>query len=376
MSKKDIAFKELMDHPDERVQAVIAARLGVKSTQEETRTQSFLGIQERGPLPIYLHYYGGHTGRASGGDGVNLQNLPSRDPRKMALRNSLRAPEGHTFVACDSSQIEARVVAYLAGQWDLVEAFREGDDIYSSFASDLYGYPVNRKLVEVGPDGKEHKPFKREGDVGKQAILGLGFGMGEDKFGTTVKVETGIELPPGDAAKAVNLYRSKYGKIKALWDGCGDALAALARGASAEVGTLCVRYAEDRVWLPNGMTMHYANIRAKAGQWPDGRPKIEYVYDRKRGRGSVEKYVYGGKAAENLVQALARIVVFTQMARVHDRYRPILTVHDEVVVCVPDAGVDDAKKFMVEVMSTPPTWAPDLPIACEVSTGKTYGGCK
>jgi len=376
LSKKDPAFKELSDHPDERVQTVVAARLGTKSTQEETRTTSFLAVQKRGTLPIMLNYFGAHTGRASGGDGLNLQNLPSRDPKKTALRRSLRAPEGHVFVACDSSQIEARVVACVAGQEDLVEAFRKGVDIYSDFASDLYGYPVDRKLVQVNEDGKESKPFKKEGDVGKAAILGLGFQMGAAKFQTTAKVEAGIILDDAEALRIVEFYRTKYPDIVALWGENENALHALVRGASYEVGTLNTRYERERVYLPNGLYMSYPGICYTRGEWPDGRPKQSTTYYRRRGRGSIPKDIYGGKATENLIQALARVIVFDQMLEIGQRYKVVLTVHDEVVCCVPEDSADEAERFMVDVMSQPPKWAPNLPIACEAAVGKTYYDCK
>lgn len=376
LSKKDPEFKDLQDHPDERVQAVIAARMGVKSTQEETRARSFISVAKRGRLPIMENYYGAHTGRPTGGEGLNLTNLPSRDPKKLALRESMEAPDGFVFVAADSSQIEARIVAYLAGQTDLVEAFRRGEDIYSDFASDLYGYPVNRKLEQIGEDGKPYKPFKKEGDVGKQGILGLGFGMGEDKFGTTVKVETGIILTADEAENAVNIYRRKYSRIPELWKESEQALNALVRGASYRVGTLDILYENGRVHLPNGLFMSYPNIRYTEGKWPDGRPKKNITYDRKRGRATIPKDIYGGKATENKVQALARIVVFDQMLALSKRYKIVLNVYDENVMCVPEDDADTARDFAAEVMSTPPLWAPDLPIACEVSVGKNYAACK
>ena len=376
LSKKDPEFKDLQDHPDERVQAVIAARMGVKSTQEETRATSFIAVASRGRLPIMENYYGAHTGRPTGGEGLNLTNLPSRDPKKLALRKSMKAPDGFVFVAADSSQIEARIVAYLAGQTDLVESFRRGEDIYSEFASDLYGYPVNRKLEEIGPDGKPFKPFKKEGDVGKQGILGLGFAMGEDKFETTVKVETGIILGSGEAAAAVNLYRRKYDKIKDLWGEVDNALHALVRGARYRIGTLDILYERERVYLPNGLFMSYPGIEYTEGKWPDGRVKRNITYYRKRGRGTVPKDIYGGKGTENLVQALARIVVFDQMLEISRRHKIVLNVYDENVACVPEDRAEDAAKFMGGVMGQPPKWAIDLPIACEVSIGKTYADCK
>lgn len=141
--KTDKAFTDLLEHPDDRVQGLVAARLGTKSTLEETRTEALIGVHERGPLPIMLHYYGAHTGRFSGGDKLNLQNLPSRDG-KNTIRRALLAPEGHVLIACDSSQIEARTVAWVAGQADLVQAFREKRDVYSEFATEVYGRTISK----------------------------------------------------------------------------------------------------------------------------------------------------------------------------------------------------------------------------------------
>ena len=140
-AKTDEAFKELLNHPNPEVQALVTARLSGKSTIEETRTQAFLDIAKRGPMPIMLNYYGAaNTGRMSGGDGTNPQNLP----RGGVLRQAMRAPEGYTLVACDSSQIEARTLAWFCGQQDLVDDFKHNVDIYSKFASNVYGKPINK----------------------------------------------------------------------------------------------------------------------------------------------------------------------------------------------------------------------------------------
>lgn len=139
-AKTDLEFAALQEHPDPVIQTLVAARLGLKSTLEETRTTRLLSVAARGRLPIMLNYYGAHTGRFSGGDKLNLQNLP----RGGALRHALRAPAGYKIVSCDSSQIEARMVAYIAGQADLVQQFREGRDVYSEFATKFYGRPVSK----------------------------------------------------------------------------------------------------------------------------------------------------------------------------------------------------------------------------------------
>jgi DNA polymerase I-like protein with 3'-5' exonuclease and polymerase domains len=164
-AKNDEAFKALLEHENDQVQAIVAARLGVKSTLEETRTERFIKIAERGTLPVPLRYYAAHTGRFGGDDKVNLQNLPRKSP----LKKAIKAPPGYVIIDCDSSQIEARTLAWLAGQWDLVEAFEKGEDVYKIMASSIYGVPV-----EEVTDGQRF--------VGKTTILGC--------FGPDTKVLT------------------------------------------------------------------------------------------------------------------------------------------------------------------------------------------
>ena len=151
-AKNDQEFLELADHHDERVQAVVAARLGTKSTLEETRTQRFIDIAKRGLLPVPLRYYAAHTGRWGGGESLNLQNLPSRGDN--TLKRAIRAPEGYVVIDCDSSQIEARVLAWLAGQVDLVDQFAQGKDVYKFMASKIYNKPVEEITKEERFMGK------------------------------------------------------------------------------------------------------------------------------------------------------------------------------------------------------------------------------
>lgn len=370
--KTDPEFKKLLEHEDESVQAVVAARFGIKSTLEETRTQAFIGISERGTLPILLNYYGAHTGRASGGDKINLQNLP----RGGALRQSITAPDGHRLIACDSSQIEARVVAWLAGETELVDGFRNNVDIYSNFASDVYGRPINRKRKEI-VNGKEVYPDFTEGFVGKTCILGLGYGMGKDKFKDTLKIGQGgvsADIPIDEAERIVNLYRAKYPNIVALWKHGQQALTAMSKGHEYELGLpVQLKCVGNKIHLPNGLCIQYPELRKDA----DG-----FVYSARYG----ETRIYGGKLIENVVQALARIVVFDQMSKVdqwlrkknskHGLFKMVFTVHDELIVCAPEDAVGETEALMVETMSKPLAWCADLPIACEAAYGFTYGDCK
>lgn len=355
--KTDPEFKALLEHPDPRVQAVVSARFGIKSTLEETRTESFLGIAKRGKLPILLNYWGAHTGRASGGDKMNLQNLP----RGGALRRAIKAPKGHKIVACDSSQIEARVVAMLANERKLLWAFSQGEDIYSQFASDVYGRTIT-------------KENKVERFVGKTCILGLGYGMGHEKFRQTLKLGMGgmaLDISEDEAKRIVRLYRDKFDRIAELWKHADKCLASMSRGYTDSFRALLCD--ADGVFLPNKTMIRYANLRREADQ---------YVYD---GRYGPVK-IYGGKFVENVTQALAKIVVFDQMARIEQllrpmdtpeqRHRVVLTVHDEVVCVVPEDKAEWALGMMEEQMKRSPSWAKDLPISCEGGIGDSYGDAK
>lgn len=368
-SKTDVEFKELVEHPDERVQALVSCRLGTKSTIEESRTVSFMKIAKRGTLPIMLNYYGAHTGRASGGDKINLQNLP----RGGALRRSIIAPKGHLLVACDSAQIEARMNAWFSGQMDLVNDFANGVDIYSKFASEVYGYEVLKATHKI------------ERHVGKTCILGLGYGMGAEKFQKTLKVgNPSVDMDIGRCQDVVKLYRAMYSQIAQNWKWCDKLLDAVYFNTNMMVGPPGVlQPSKEGLVLPNGMLIRYPNLRK---DHDSGRG---WIYDNRK----KPVKVYGGKIVENIIQALARIVVFDQMLvidkwlkqRSVDRQvldalqgirRVALTVHDEVVVCVPEDEAEATKAFMIEAMSQAPSWASGLPVACEADIGRSYGDAK
>lgn len=364
-AKNDTEFTALLEHPKEAVRTIVEARLGTKSTIEETRTKRFLEISERGPLPIMLNYYGAHTGRFSGGDKVNLQNLP----RGGQLRKALAAPDGHVVVACDSSQIEARLVAYLAGQDDLVQSFREGRDVYSEFATDVYGRPVT-------------KADKVERHVGKTCILGLGYGMGAPKFQHSLATGfISVKVEDNEAQKIVNLYRNKYHRIQAFWNRCNYALNGLVAGAHGDMCDL-ISYDAEGIVLPNGLHLRYPALRGTANGFEyinDPRTYRKFIKARVMGEDTPElswTNIYGGKVVENITQAVARIVVSEQMVKIGRRYPVALQVHDEIVCVVPEKQADACKEYMVHVMSTPPKWAPDLPVACEADVGVNYGDAK
>jgi len=656
-SKTDRAFTAMVEHHDERVSAVVAARLGVKSTIEESRTKSLLGVATRGALPIMLNYYGAHTGRLSGGDKMNLQNLP----RGGALRRSLCAPDGKMLVACDSAQIEARVVAWLAGQANLLDAFANGRDVYSEFASEVYGRTISKgdKLerfvgktclgpntrvltrrgwvpiiqvrgddqlwdgvewvnhcgvsfmgvkqtirlsgLELTPDheiltgatkwepaltalksstafqsalslatlplpdtksglppqvnpgvgalcaavhgagpslptphlicepvdpqpvsgvpnarhptsggGSTNLPFQMtyiEADcstayhrqypdvttrrtattrttasagsrsvtsgepttrsfcatfrpsvdgmtlagtwtalitikgtrreiygslqgrrtpptsdesliwrpvfdilnsgsrnrftvltndgpiIVHNCILGLGYGMGATRFRETLALGMGgikVEIDAVEASRIVGLYRAVNANIAMLWNRCSVALKHIEGGMEFAIAPKVLPSlvtTRDGIRLPNGLSVRYpalqvVNSPAMVGGYAyasDQRQFREALKARVMGQsieGDKLTRIYGGKTVENCVQALARIVVTDQMVEIGKRYKVVLQVHDEVVIMCDEDEADEAKAFMMGVMSKAPAWAEGLPVACEADVGKTYGDAK
>lgn len=366
-AKNDPQFIELEEHEDPEVQALVAARLGVKTTLEETRTQRFIDLSNlhwsEGDrwMPIPLRYGGAHTHRLSGEWKMNLQNLPSGG----ALRKALVAPPGYKVIAPDSSQIEARINAWLGDEAELLQGFREGRDIYSEFASDVFGYPVSKSM-------------KKERFIGKTSILGLGYGMGWVKFQATVKVQSRLKLKEeiilddAEAQRIVQTYRTKYSGIARNWALLNSAgITALNTNGGFELGP-CV-FGDRKITLPSLLHLHYHDLKFDT-------EKREWIYT----YGGVPKRVYGPKLLENIVQALARIVVMDAALAIEKRFEAefdnppglALQVHDELVYVVPDEIVDRAVVICDEEMRNPPTWAKNLPLASECDVGQSYGDAK
>jgi len=354
-AKSDEEFKALADHEDVRVQTLVAARLGTKSTLEETRTQRFIDISKRGKLPVPIRYYAAHTGRFGGDDKINMQNLPSRGSNANKLKKSIIAPEGYTIIDADSAQIEARVLAWLSEQEDLVTAFTEGKDVYKKMASAIYGKP-------------DFEIDKGERFVGKTTILGCGYGMGAPKFQTQLKT-FGVDVDVDEARRIIDIYRRTNDAVVRLWRQAQNALVNMSRGDTASLGrrgVLEVVPSESAIRLPSGLLMRYDDL-----QFEQTEKGVEFSYKTRKGR----TRIYGGKVIENVCQAIARCIIAEQMLKIGKRYKVVLTVHDAIAVCVPDAEVIPATQYVEECMQWVPEWATGLPVNCESGSGKSYGDC-
>jgi hypothetical protein len=354
-AKNDEGFKALADHKDVRVQALVMSRLGTKSTLEESRTERFIGIAKRGLLPVPVRYYAAHTGRWGGDDKINIQNLPSRGVNGKKLKNSMRAPEGYVMIDCDSAQIEARVLAWLAGQEDLVSAFANGEDVYIKMAAIIYNIP-------------EDKVTKQQRFVGKTTILGCGYGMGAIRFAEQL-LSFGTFMEAEEARRVVSIYRDANWNINTLWRDCQNMLVEMSRGTTISLGPNgIVRSVETQsgmgILLPSGLVMRYDDLGYEQGERGP-----EFSYKTRRGR----TRIYGGKVTENVCQAIARCIIGEQMLAIAKKYKVALTVHDSVVCCVPKDELKEATAFIESCMSTTPSWAEGLPITCESDSGESYG---
>lgn len=396
-AKNDALFQALLNGSNENVALVCEARLKVKSTLERTRAQRFLDIAGRGTLPVPLNYYGAHTGRwsASKGSSLNLQNLK----RGSFLRKSICAPEGYRLVVADLSQIEPRVLAYLADYKELLNIFASGQDAYAAFGAQMFGIPNLTK--ETHPDLRQSA---------KSALLGCGYGMGwasfaaqlltgflgapptryDKKFAKVLGVtahdvndfinyernlELMAEIPHTCtqsellvhcicAKKIIDKYRSAAEPVQSLWTLCNELIGySLSQGKPYTYK--CVTFDKESILLPSGLSLRYPAIRSKVEN-----NKAQWVY------GEHGKKLYGGKLVENIVQAVARCVMTDGMLRIQERYKCVLTVHDEAVVLVPEDEVEAAEPWVLAQMTADPWYMPGIPLDAETGSAVRYGEAK
>ena len=397
-AKTDAMFHAMLNGDNEDLALLCEARLKVKSTLERTRAQRFLDISQRGALPVPLNYYGAHTGRysASKGSNLNLQNLK----RGSFLRRSIMAPDGYVLVVVDLAQIEPRVLAHLAGYKELLNIFASGQDAYAAFGAQMFGIPGL---------SKETHPELRQSAKG--ALLGAGYGLGWFSFAaqlltgflgappmrydkafakqlgvTNEKLQDFIAYEPNVqkalsiprtctdkeiiihclAAKAViDIYREKAAPVKEFWALC-DNFISKALSTGREYSYKCLKMGREHILLPNGMRLRYPDLKGN----PDEKGRVQWTY------GEQHKKLYGGKLAENIVQAVARCVMTDGMLRIQKRYPCVLTVHDEAVVLVPEDEADIAEPWVLEQMIAEPRYMPGIPLAAETGVGKRYGDAK
>ena len=360
-AKTDQGLKDLLEHPDPAVQAVVAARLEVKSTIAETRTQRLINVAHSGgSFAVPLLYYGAHTGRLSGMDKLNMQNLTRGSEERRAIAAAL----GYKIVAGDLSNIEARILAVLAGQMDLVRAFAAGVDVYCQLATRLFNMEVTKDNFI-------------ERFLGKSAFLSCQYGTGAVKLCNTVNQNPNVDITFREAERIVYGYRNTYAKVPELWRVAKGWLEHMSTEQPTPLGYKCLKihskyvakdltHAAPAILLPNGMPIYYPDLYIDASK--------DYYYRNKR----ITKKIYGAAVIENVCQALARIVLSEaeqRMVTKHNRYS-CLQVHDELLYVVADNDVAEFTVQLEEELTRTVPWLPELPVACEIASGQNYKDAK
>ena len=393
ISKTDLEFTRLLSSDNEKVRLLVQTRLEQNSSIQMSRTQSLLGFADK-PIPIMLSVLNAHTGRYTAGnegksDGLNFQNLSKRDPSKLALRKALRVPDGYSVVACDSSQIEARILAWVSGQTDLVEQFKTGRDPYAEMASKIFHVPAQdiHDAAKSSADPR-HDKYKTYRNVGKTCVLSAGYGVGAQKFSDTL-LRTKVHLDPDPvkhleiAQQAHAIYRQSAWAIVQFWRTCDKVAQTLT--ANTQLGEYGRFGAHDEfgygraiiplsqincayVSMPNGYRIWYPNLHFEL---EEGRNVM--LYDRYVHGKVVPNHIYGGGVTENVCQSLAFMMLGWQACRMADAGIPLkANIHDAWITVVPTAQAEQTKATMEHIMSSVPDWLAGFPVGCEAEIGTDF----
>jgi hypothetical protein len=361
-AKADSEFLALQQHPREEVRLAVECRLNGKSTIEESRLSRFINLTEhRNSVPFPLLYYGAHTGRMGGYDKLNMQNLP----KGTALRMALRAPAGYKLVVSDLSQIEARMVAFLAGQEDMLVAFRDASrDVYCEFGTGL------------GLWGKVTKETYAERFISKMGVLSLMYGAGSARFRDAINTSGVATISEKISRAVVYGYREQYARIPELWRAYDEALKLMLQGRSLVVGPVrfvagdeAKFYGAPHIELPEGRRIYYPNIRLTSER--------DIIYDGNKGE---TKYLWGGTVLENISQALAQLVIrrieLRMLEKTQQRIWAAGQVHDELIYAVLEQIAERFSRVLTATMVEPHSWCESLPLECETHIGDTYADAK
>lgn len=353
VAKNDDFMQELLLDDDDEIAFLAQARIDSKSSIIQSRAAALGNMAMRGALCIYLLAYGANTTRWSGGDGLNFQNLR----RGHDIRKALMSTVGFLLAVPDQSQIECRILNFLAGQHDVIERFRNKADPYTAIASQFYGRTITRA-------------DEAERGTGKQLELSCGYGCGAAKFQRTARL--GIYGPPviiseQKAADAVNLYRHTHSAVTRYWKTADQILVALHNGVELDWGPMKVK--DGCIFLPNGAPLLYHTL-----QWTNLGTKEEPNYGwRRQTRNGWDK-MYGAKLVEQTTQALARVTCSQAMLRIRSAgFKIVGTSHDEAWILIPDNGhAAEGAEFCRQEMMRVPEWLPNIPLDAEIKVGQRY----
>lgn len=394
-SKTDIDFLALREHDDPRVRLLVETRLEMNSSILRSRAETLLKFaKQKKPIPIMLSAFKARTGRYSAGssehstDKLQFQNLSKRNPAHLPLRQAIKAPAGYKVVAVDSSQVEARVLAYEANHFELLAHFREGRDPYAELAVNFDRQYTAIQIHDGAKAGDKH--CKQLRNVAKTLILACGYGTSAQKFADTL-IRQNMKLDP-DVNKHRELaqnyhaiYRASNAPIVKFWRTAQSIIEVLVVGGSGkfggpnadlfEYGVMPIigrmDLAVPSIRLPNGFCLRYPGLRTQEGE----NGKIEYVYDVQRGNSKVPTRIYGAKLVENLTQSLAFHILIWQACRMDSDGISISLKgnnHDCWYTVVPELQAQLTYDKMMWHMKQTPHWADGCPIDCDGEIGDDF----
>jgi DNA polymerase I-like protein with 3'-5' exonuclease and polymerase domains len=355
-AKTDEGFKDLLDHEKPHVQALAAARIGNKSTLEETRTENFIQIANRGKLPVPLKYSGAVVShRWSGVDGINLQNLP----RTSELRRAICAPKGWKLVASDLSNIELRLAYWFAKSTAKIQQIKDGIDLYKQSASEITGTEYD----------KVDKDLRY---IFKVVNLSGIYGVGANKMHSILK-QGGVKKELNEVKNIVYAYRRANPELVEAWQDAGTMLESVRAGQVYRMGNggIITGVPHEGMMKPNGMMLGLPNLRKLKTDTGES-----WAYDKLMGRTIIPEYIHPSKTFQRCIQSLARDIIGEQLIQVAKVYDVVMTVHDELVMLCPEDEVDECVAYVKKCMTTAPTWCSDLPLGCEVGVGDNYMDAK
>ena len=356
-AKTDAFMKEVvLEHPD--AGALGEARLGIKSTLEQSRAERLADMAGRGAMPVYLSYAGAHTTRWSGGDKTNWQNFK----RGSLIRKAICAPAGYKIVKADKSQVECRFLNYLAGQWDVVDTFRRGDDPYISIASEAYG----ERVYKPKPGDPRYDEMLAKRGTGKILELSAGYGAGSKTIQLTAAKGTygpPVQISLDKATEWRNLYRRTHKEGVEFWRAADVTLRMLAE--KKDYNWSIFRCASGKLYLPNGTCLQYPELEWARDEEGNGFWRYRSRYGLRR--------IWGGFLVENVIQAASRVDIGQCMLRLQDKgYRIVLMEHDCLGVLVRNETAERDREIILEEMRRPPEWCPGIPLDAEATMGDSY----
>ncbi len=378
LAKTDEQLDYLLSHPRPQVRALMEARKATDSWPTHISRVGRLIDQaaaRNGFMGAPLTYYAAHTGRYGGTGGTNFQNFGARDVHDLIKQvgQMLTAPDGYVFGTGDLAQIEFRVAAWLAGQEDLLEAFRQRRDIYSEFGTEQIYHKEVRKPKKDDPPELAHILETRR-NHSKETCLGGIFGMGGQKFYQVCKQKKQLKaaFASGDltnelCCRGIAVLRTRYSMIPKFWQEVEKAWRFVAR------------YSDQRATVShNGRTLLFWNEGGSVVvvQLPSGRC-LFYPHAKVSSTGQCSYHwghLWGGSMVENIVQACARDVFTDGLLRLEDAgFNGVFSVHDQAIALLRNhAGADAALAHMHRLQTVVPIWAEGLPVAVEGELTSRY----